>query len=83
MKNIITLFCIVGIFQPLFGQVHLNFSSGLNISKTKFKNLDLSTSETEPRTGYFIGLAPTFQIVLWKRKIKKLVNLNRIILYMV
>jgi len=44
----------------MFGQISLNFSSGMNYSNCKFEEFE--GISPKGRFGYFIGIAPSFQI---------------------
>jgi hypothetical protein len=62
MKRIIliTLLLAFGITESMFGQINLNFSSGLNYSNCKFEKFE--GLSPKGRFGYFIGIAPNYQI---------------------
>ena len=61
MKNVlIALFLVLGIAESTFGQLSVNFSTGMNISNCKFENFEGITPTSE--MGYFFGVAPNYQI---------------------
>lgn len=62
MKRIIliTFLLAFGINESMFGQINLNFSSGMNYSKCKFE--EFKGGSPQGRFGYFIGIAPSYQI---------------------
>ncbi len=43
----------------MFGQISLNFSSGMNYSNCKFEEFE--GISPKGRFGYFIGIAPSYQ----------------------
>lgn len=62
MKRIIltSLVLAFGITESMFGQISLNFSSGMNYSNCKFEEFE--SLSPKGRFGYFIGIAPSYQI---------------------
>ena len=61
-KLIFTTILIVSIFSiPAFGQFNLDFSAGINNSFNSFENV--TGFSPESRVGYFIGVAPNYQVL--------------------
>lgn len=62
MKRIIliTFLLAFGITESMYGQINLNFSSGMNYSNCKFEEFE--GVSPQGRFGYFIGIAPSYQI---------------------
>lgn len=62
MKNAILIAFLLtfGITEPIFGQMGLSFSAGVNNSNCTFKKFEETTPKA--RFGYFFGVAPSYQI---------------------
>ena len=53
---------VMAISHSVYGQVKLDISTGINISNAEFKNSDLFSFPTDSRTGFFLGVSPSFPL---------------------
>lgn len=61
MKNVIIILFLTGTLAgTTYSQMKLNFSAGVNHSNCVFENLEFI--DTSPSWGYFLGIAPAYQL---------------------